>query len=105
MDLSKSILHALPRFRILPRQRVTAAGDDAGAAFQAAVVFDVNQAVVAESVDAGRADERAEFDSAFGLAHVMVDRDMTFGINLVSVDAEFSFDINWHRTSERAVWF
>ncbi len=61
----------------------------------------MNQAVVAESVDASRADECAELDGAFCFAHVMVDRDMTFGVNLVSVDAEFSFDVNWHRTSIR----
>lgn len=62
-------------------------------------MFDVDQAVVAERVDAGRADECAEFDGAFRFAHVVVDRDMTFGVNLVGVDAEFGFDIDWHKTS------
>jgi hypothetical protein len=83
----------------MPRQRVAATRDDAGSAFQAAVVLDVNQAVVAERVNARGTDERAELDRAFGSAHVVVDRDMTLGINLVSVETEFGFDVDWHRTS------
>ena len=84
----------------MPRQRVAATRDDARTAFQAAVVLDVNQAVVAERVNARGTDERAELDRTFCFAHVMIDRDMTFGVNLVSVETEFRFDVDGHRTSD-----
>ena len=61
----------------------------------------MDDAVVAEGVDAGGADERAEFYFALRLAYGVIDRDMTFGINLVRVDAEFGFDIDGHKTSNR----
>ncbi len=83
----------------MPRQRVAATRDDASTTFQAAVVLDVNQAVVAECVDARGTDERAKFDRAFRLAHVMVDRDMAFGVNLIGIETEFRFDVDGHRTS------
>jgi len=59
-------------------------------------VLDVNQAVRAQGVHAGRTDERAEFDLALGLAYVVIDVDMTRGVNLVGVDPQFGFDVDKH---------
>ncbi len=59
-------------------------------------MLDVNQAVVAERVDARGTDERAELDAAFRLADIVVDRDMALGVNLVSVETEFRFDVDGH---------
>ncbi len=80
----------------MPRQRVAATGDNARTAFQAAVVLDVNQAVVAERVDARGTDERAELDGAFRFTNVVVDRNMAFGVNLIGVETEFWFDVDGH---------
>ena len=80
----------------MPRQRIAATGDHARAAFQAAVVLDVNQSVVAQRVDAGRAHKGTELDRAFRLTDIMINRDMALGINLVSVESELGFDIQRH---------
>ena len=96
--LTKPILHALPRTRIMPRQCVAATRDDACTAFQTAVVFDVNQAVVAERVNARRTDERAILGGALGFAHVMIYRDMALVVNLVSVEAKLWFYVDGHGT-------
>jgi hypothetical protein len=80
----------------MPCQCIAAARDDARTTFQAAVVLNVNQAVVAERVDARGTDERAKLDGAVSFAHIMIDRNMALGVNLVGVETEFGFDVYWH---------
>ena len=83
----------------MPTQRGAATGDHAGTAFEAAVMLDVDQAVVAKRVDARRADPGAQFQLALAFANGLIDADVTLGINLVGVDTEFGFDINGHGAS------
>ena len=86
----------------MPAQRVTATSDHARAAFQAAIMLDVNQAVVTERVDASGANPGAEFLLALGLANVVINADVALGINLVRVDAEFGFDVDGHLYPQNA---
>ncbi len=59
-------------------------------------MLDVNQAIVAQRINARGANERAEFEFALRLADLMIDRDVALCINLVRIDAEFGFDVDWH---------
>ena len=80
----------------MPAQRVAPTRDDARAAFETAVMLNVNQAVVAERVDARGTNPGTQFQFALGFANVVIDCDVAFGINLVCVDSEFAFDVDGH---------
>ncbi len=56
----------------------------------------VNQPILAERVNARRADECAKFQLAFRGANFVIDFNVALSINLVSIDAEFGFDVDWH---------
>ena len=87
--LPKPVLDAVARPGIAPAQRLREAGDQAGAAFQAALVVDQDAIALVQRVEPRRADVQAIADGAAGPAHLVVDDDVRlFPVHLEDVQPE-----------------
>lgn len=94
--LSKAILHAQSRFGIVPGEGISAARDNARAAFEAAIVLDVNQAILPERIDTRRTHECAILDATLALADFVVDLYVALGVDFEDVQPEICFDVGRH---------